>query len=308
MMIQRHHTLPAGLPMQQIPLMTDGTNADAAHISNDLAQTNDAATDFQSASNECEHNTTITKSLTLSCTNSFNVVGSASTPTRSPHYSEGTKFVISPPTSPNIINPTANIHTISAATPSLSATHSRTGSPSRTSPLHFSYSQTYPFTNPQHQQQVSFLSPYCASNTLNSPSSPSLAMTRSDNLSSSQINLASPQPQSRSSPFYQQQPVLQLSPNYVLSNIQGATQQTFSYDTPNEVLLKEITTLRERLVTLESENASMNQKLHRQQWDVENRLSELEMHICQSSSVGSTTSQEDRPDKFEPNINRESII
>ena len=51
----------------------------------------------------------------------------------------------------------------------------------------------------------------------------------------------------------------------------------------------------------------MTAKLNQQQWDVENRLSELEMHMCPSSSMASTTSQDDRQDRLEP-VNRESII
>ena len=50
----------------------------------------------------------------------------------------------------------------------------------------------------------------------------------------------------------------------------------------NEVLLQEITRLRERLQSLESENATMSVKLNQQQWEVENRLAEIEMHICGS--------------------------
>ncbi|KAK3095216.1 hypothetical protein FSP39_011650 [Pinctada imbricata] len=310
MLIQRHHTLPAGLPMQQIAQIKDEIHTEAQESNNLAHDTNDTAVDANASSDGgmVSNLGSINQCLTLSRTNSFNICGTPTSSLKSPHFSENTKFVISPPTSPHNVNQPANIPTISNVPSSYSASHSRTGSPVRLSPLNFSYSQTYPF--PSQQQTVSFLSPYCASNQLNSPSSPSLAMTRSDNLSSSQTNLnASPQPPpSRSSPYFQQQPMLQLSPNYVLTNTQGANQQTFSYDTPNEILLKEITTLRERLVSLESENASMNAKLHRQHWDVENRLSELEMHICHSSSVGSTTSQEDRTEKFEPNINRESII
>ena len=68
-----------------------------------------------------------------------------------------------------------------------------------------------------------------------------------------------------------------------------------------ELLYQEITRLRERLQMLESENASMSLKLNQQQWDVENRLAEIEMHICGSESAGSGS--EDRSMG-----NKESVI
>ncbi|XP_076392648.1 uncharacterized protein LOC105663968 isoform X1 [Megachile rotundata] len=68
----------------------------------------------------------------------------------------------------------------------------------------------------------------------------------------------------------------------------------------HEALLAEIKRLRERLICLESENAAMSAKLNQQQWEVENRLAEIEMHICGASS---TSSLEDNNER-----NRESII
>ena len=139
------------------------------------------------------------------------------------------------------------------------------------------------------------------------PSSQSVALTRSDNLSSSQTNLASPTNQPYHGTFYQtQHSITPVSPG-ITSNVPSGSPASFSYETSQDVLLQEITTLRERLATLESENATMTAKLNQQQWDVENRLSELEMHMCPSSSMASTTSQDDRQDRLEP-VNRESII
>ncbi|XP_033179011.1 cyclic nucleotide-gated cation channel alpha-3-like isoform X8 [Bombus impatiens] len=68
----------------------------------------------------------------------------------------------------------------------------------------------------------------------------------------------------------------------------------------NEALLAEIKRLRERLVCLESENAVMSAKLNQQQWEVENRLAEIEMQICGASSSSSLEDNNER--------NRESII
>ncbi|CAG9107988.1 unnamed protein product [Plutella xylostella] len=67
----------------------------------------------------------------------------------------------------------------------------------------------------------------------------------------------------------------------------------------HEVLECEIKRLRERLHTVETENAAMSAKLSQQQWEVDQRLQEIEMQICGASSL---SSQEDNE------RNRESII
>ncbi|KAL1455318.1 hypothetical protein WDU94_009421, partial [Cyamophila willieti] len=66
-----------------------------------------------------------------------------------------------------------------------------------------------------------------------------------------------------------------------------------------EAFIAEIKRLRERLVLLETENATLNVKLNTQQWEVEHRLAEIEMQICGGSSVGSSVDEE---------RNRESMI
>jgi hypothetical protein len=67
-----------------------------------------------------------------------------------------------------------------------------------------------------------------------------------------------------------------------------------------EVFIAEIKRLRERLVTLEAENASLSMKLSQQQWEVEHRLAEIEMQICGASSADSSAEDNER--------NKESII
>ncbi|XP_016838473.1 cyclic nucleotide-gated cation channel alpha-3 isoform X5 [Nasonia vitripennis] len=67
----------------------------------------------------------------------------------------------------------------------------------------------------------------------------------------------------------------------------------------HEPLLAEIKRLRDRLVCLESENASMSLKLNQKQWEVEHRLAEIELQICGASSTSSVEDNE---------RNRESII
>jgi len=64
---------------------------------------------------------------------------------------------------------------------------------------------------------------------------------------------------------------------------------------PTDALVAEISRLRERLLMLESENAGLNAKLNRQQWEVENRLAEIEMQICGAGSpVDSATDDNER--------------
>ncbi|BFZ06057.1 hypothetical protein BsWGS_09096 [Bradybaena similaris] len=80
----------------------------------------------------------------------------------------------------------------------------------------------------------------------------------------------------------------------------------------SDTMVKEISRLRERLAQLEGENSALTIKLNQQQWDVESRLTELEMHICQSDSLASTEFEGDssRQDSKStpPTINRESVI
>lgn len=73
----------------------------------------------------------------------------------------------------------------------------------------------------------------------------------------------------------------------------------------HEALEDEIKRLRERLHTVESENQALNTKLSQQQWDLENRLAEIEMQIC---GVSSTSSVDPDNEAEELERNRESII
>ncbi|XP_076035260.1 cyclic nucleotide-gated channel alpha-3-like [Oratosquilla oratoria] len=87
----------------------------------------------------------------------------------------------------------------------------------------------------------------------------------------------------------------------VASGLQGShSAGALPRDSPQELLLDEIRRLRERLITLESENATMSMKLSQQQWEVEHRLHEIEMQLCGNSSNASTNDDNER--------NRESII
>lgn len=75
----------------------------------------------------------------------------------------------------------------------------------------------------------------------------------------------------------------------------------------------EIQRLRERLAQLEAENSTLNTKLNQQQWEVEHRLQEIEMHICGSDSPSGSDFSEltPLPPDLAPPLekpNRESII
>jgi cyclic nucleotide gated channel alpha 3 len=63
-------------------------------------------------------------------------------------------------------------------------------------------------------------------------------------------------------------------------------------ETNQEPLLQEIRRLRERLIGLETENSTLSLKLSQQQWEVEHRLAEIEMHICGASSAASSADEE----------------
>lgn len=305
MVISRNHTLPAGLPVPHShDSCSDGEQQSGGRQSSEdppeeTERTDGAVIDPSMSPIEIATVGTMTKSLTISSMTSYTA---GSPPQRSPLFSE-TKFTISPPPSPGLATQAQDMSPGGSTSLPYGQDVFFRGSPAQLSPLHLAYSPSYP----THQQpsNMNFLSPSCASNSMNPPSSP-LDMGRADNLSSSQVNLASPQTQSAHSLFYQQQPTMPVSPA-MTSNMASVSPASFSFDTSQEVLLQEITTLRQRLLSLESENAQMTVKLSQQQWNVEHRLAELEMHICHSSSVASTTSQEERTDRYDQ-INRESII
>ncbi|XP_023223511.1 cyclic nucleotide-gated olfactory channel-like isoform X2 [Centruroides sculpturatus] len=79
-------------------------------------------------------------------------------------------------------------------------------------------------------------------------------------------------------------------------------------ESSQEALLAEIKRLRERLVTLEAENATMSVKLSQQQWEVENRLAEIEMQICGGTNTQIPTSGGNNSNGDDNERNRESII
>lgn len=74
----------------------------------------------------------------------------------------------------------------------------------------------------------------------------------------------------------------------------------------HETLEEEIKRLRQRLHTVETENSALNSKLSQQQWELDNRLTEIEMQLCAASSESSIDGAELEIEDLERN--RESII
>ncbi|XP_013773572.1 cyclic nucleotide-gated channel rod photoreceptor subunit alpha-like [Limulus polyphemus] len=87
-------------------------------------------------------------------------------------------------------------------------------------------------------------------------------------------------------------------------NVRPFSIQTSS-ENHQEVSVVEIKHLRERLVTLEAENASMSLKLNKRQQQVENRLSEIELQICGAGSGANSSSSGNSNGS---DRNRESLI
>ena len=92
----------------------------------------------------------------------------------------------------------------------------------------------------------------------------------------------------------------------------GAVVHHLSEDLKKEELLLEIHRLRERIKSLETDNASMHTKLSKAQKDVSQRLAEIEMQINDNEQDGlnyspTELSPEDEEDE-DSEINRESFI
>ncbi|GIX99795.1 cyclic nucleotide-gated cation channel alpha-3 [Caerostris darwini] len=96
------------------------------------------------------------------------------------------------------------------------------------------------------------------------------------------------------------------------SQVQFPFGNRVSTELSQQDLLAEIKRLRERVVTLEADNASMSLKLSQNKWEMQNRLADLELHICNPMGVvapvplGPTSASSGSGDDFERN--RESII
>ncbi|XP_052822803.1 cyclic nucleotide-gated cation channel alpha-3 [Octopus bimaculoides] len=342
MTMHRHHTLPAGLPKTQnssAPSRVGSIHSNSGRSDNgDETRKSDMAAGPETSnghvnevvriqeetmSKEFHEDTssicTLATSLTISSISSMIAVNSS--PMKSPLCTDNSRSVFSPPTSPHLLygshTEQSQTQTMQTLLPEMSI-----GTPPRVVPSPVS-------THPYHQQitpfclqptsftvnttpQVStYFTPFCASNY--SPSTPTFSRSVAGSIPSSQTNLCPPlspfPPPLSVSPYPGQAPSIQLSPlpgSSVTGSFTGSL--TSPRDMSHDLLLQEISSLRERLNCLESENAAMTVKLNQQQWDVEHRLAEIEMHMCGSDSVASIDeSLEEKSGLLEP-VNRESII
>lgn len=65
-------------------------------------------------------------------------------------------------------------------------------------------------------------------------------------------------------------------------------------DDPGEAALRaKILELQDQLARVQTENASLSAKLSQQRWEVDQRLLDIEMHICGASS-GNSSAADDR--------------
>ncbi|CAI9721896.1 Hypothetical predicted protein [Octopus vulgaris] len=342
MTMHRHHTLPAGLPKTQnssAPSRVGSIHSNSGRSDNgdetrkcDMAAGPETSNGHvnevvriqeETLSKEFHEDTssicTLATSLTISSISSMIAVNSS--PLKSPLCTDNSRSVFSPPTSPHLLygshTEQSQTQTMQTLLPEMSI-----GTPPRVVPSPVS-------THPYHQQitpfclqptsftvnttpQVStYFTPFCASNY--SPSTPTFSRSVAGSIPSSQTNLCPPlspfPPPLSVSPYPGQAPSIQLSPlpgSSVTGSFTGSL--TSPRDMSHDLLLQEISSLRERLNCLESENAAMTVKLNQQQWDVEHRLAEIEMHMCGGDSVASIDeSLEEKSGLLEP-VNRESII
>lgn len=299
-MITRHHTLPAGLPTQNssMPNSEPSVHTGSSHSDPNLAATGTEESTLDQITMPLEHNfCNMTTSMTMSSMTSF-ITGTP--PQRSPMCADASRPIFSPPVSPRPLYPPQSITTISGSAQPQMPDIAPRGQSAQISPLHLPYAHQYQYANPQ--TQMTFLTPYCASTNLPPPVSPNLAITRADNLSCSSLSPL----QVHASPSQLLNPQQIVHPGFAPNIQPSVSPGSVTFDASSE-LLHEITRLRERLTTLETENAAMSHKLNSQQWDVENRLKDIEMHICQSDSLASTETAEDKIERLDA-IARESII
>ena len=301
MCITRHHTLPTSLPTQSSsidPAIEGPTHTEGGEL-----------TMKQQDTLNPEDGTQQPTLRTVSSVTSF-LTGSPTV--RSPVATEGQApmFHFSPPITPGVqqthfqmpnpnINPmcSTNLNVYTDFHPRDQSHDYMSRGAAQIASMHLPYSP-YPHVQTNHPQQppMAFLSPYCASGAYIPSTSPNSSISR--NVSPNNSNISQSTAGSVRGPSN-----LQASPV-----IQMGSPLSFYNDATHDSMLQEITRLRERLQTVESENASMANKLKQQQWEIENRLSELEMQMC-TSDMGSTESTDDRMvlNPFEQ-VNRESII
>lgn len=330
MLIQRHHTLPTGIltPSSMDPSCTHSLQSGTSRSDNEIIGSDESERRGVTGDIPPEPDD-ITASMTISNVTSY---ATDSPPQKSPMCSDISRTGYTPP-SPRVFFPGVVFST--APSPTIINSDLQT-TPANVSQSHLSC-PTFPYSS--NVQSPSLLIPYCASTPYTPvshapypassqsyqsvspapycaspfpPASPSY-IPSTNNLGSSQLNISQPsQPFSNQLLSQQHSPIapmnVQHSPiasmNVIGQTVASSGGLTASRDQSQDVMVQEITRLRQRLASLETENATMSMKLNQQQWEVEHRLAEIEMHICGSDSVDSSGS----PEGERPNVNKESII
>jgi len=312
--ITRHHTLPAGLPTTH-SASTNQAGPPEQTDSSTIPGTTDASHVHISEAGDQRIPETQMRTVS-SVTSIFNGTPSVRSPINVDNQTP--MFHFSPPLTPGIppqfqtpyIQHTANLATTCVSqTPPYSEYISRDVSQdigsrmaaAQYQQMHYPYPQQFNSQIPStgfnaNHQPIAYLSPFCASPAFVSPVSPPCIPVSRNNSTSAQSNQSY---SATSTPHGTLQPTADGHPSSIPAHIYTEA----SHDT----LVEEITRLRERLKSVESENAMMAAKLNQQQWELEHRLSELEMHMTCTSDLASTSSTDDRSNPFE-NISRESMI
>lgn len=320
--ITRHHTLPAGLPTHSSSIDQHILRShEVLSGSPTEAQTSiePAGTTQPSGQQQTDHQET-TRIRTVSSVTSF-LTGSPLVTSPLPVDNQAPMFHFSPPLTPGPPLPYASPYHVQH-NPNIASNVCAPGTASYNefiprdvshdygirAPAQFPqayfpyphYTQPIPSTglassNTQHP--MAFLSPFCASTGFVSPISPNISHPRTG------IPSASPT-QSNSNSTTRRGSSQQAAGTD--GHIPSSSVQMFS-EASHDSLVQEITRLRERLKSVESENVVMAAKLNQQQWELEHRLSELEMQMTCTSDMASTGSPDDPSNPFE-NISRESII
>ena len=193
-------------------------------------------------------------------------------------------YALTPPASPSVFAPASAVPTIGVSPPNAAYA----GEPTDSIQLQ-PYGAPYPVTT------CLSMVPASGAMQLLSPSSYHHgAMTPSYRSSSS--NLISPVFSPRTPRHH-----LAAGASADAAHLAAGSTGSLAREPSGDILLQEISRLRHRLNTLETENATMSIKLNQQQWEVEQRLSEIEMQICGSESGGSGASDDGKG-------NKESVI
>lgn len=277
MLIPRHHTLPVGLPTNPT---TNSTNSLHSNSDNNTINNNDGKHEL-SCPEEVKEVMRMRNSPSSAELNNFN----------------GAAMTVMPHSS-SVLPLTHAHHQPLHLSHSLPPSPIRNAMPSNivispaTTPCGTPFAQTPDSTtqllNPSDYGQSPATTRRGKRPSASAPASPNYMTNQSFQLTT---NFLAPQGgTAMSSQLVPHPPTMLVPVNSLASSTSGMGESN------QDALLQEITRLRERVASLESENSSLNVKLNQQQWEVESRLAEIEMQIqgagsASDSTVGSTVGE-----------------